>query len=857
MPPSKEFTSQLWAALRSVPWFDRLDAEEVIARMLASGDTAAYERVMDLVPAVAKQRTDRLAELIGPYAGVAEAYPGWLAWVSRFADVHTSRALFDLMLAAIRRGDYNNREGALWQAVFELGRHQPTWAVELLAAWLVDRPSAFDLDDSGRLPELYQSEHNLVDLVPRAAEGAPARFVELIVPYLRRVMALTETDPAQLPVRDSHFSYRQPDTGPIPATPELGEALLKGAVTALRKLVVADLSAAQPVLEDLARDPHDAAQWLLYEAISVDGERYAAWAVDLLLEGGHRFLSGYMADSFWSARQLIREIGPHVSDERFSSLEIAILAFRPSWEVAQAAGWASFTLLSAMPDTRLSPEARRRLGELQRRFNMEEPSRPTGVTGGVIGPPVPAAAFAHMTNDQWLSAMRTHGSDVINFATFTGGAHELANVVRAETVKDPARFARLAFQLTPAFHPSYANAVLEGLGQTEASVESTLVFELVRYIAAFTSTENDKALSLSLRRHLDSDMPDDIIEIVLNRALHAADPVEELWSKVAPGSGGKTFFSGDIYRNGINSARGQAAITLGDLVVYDGDGHRTRLVADSLGQLAEDPSVAVRSCVAHLLAAALRHACEEAVAAFGLLIAADDRLLATRPVIDLMIYIGMGKPEVIEPAIHRMLDSSFDDVREAGGLLAAYAGLQFGLGDLLQAVRDSDDAAMRKGAAEFCARNLTQTADAGAASAALRQFFVDEDAEVRDAAAQVAAALRNQALRPYSDLLGALIASSAFADALPQLLITLRAAPDRIDDLFLQCTQRYVEVFAGEAGNISTSAAGEAQGITQLTLRAYAQASDLEVRRPILDLIDRLLLIDAVGAQDAVDRAER
>lgn len=45
--------------------------------------------------------------------------------------------------------------------------------------------------------------------------------------------------------------------------------------------------------------------------------------------------------------------------------------------------------------------------------------------------------------------------------------------------------------------------------------------------------------------------------------------------------------------------------------------------------------------------------------------------------------------------------------------------------------------------------------------------------------------------------------------------------------------------------------------ITQLTLRAYAQASGHRVRRKILDLVDGLLLINAIGALEAVDHAER
>jgi hypothetical protein len=59
------------------------------------------------------------------------------------------------------------------------------------------------------------------------------------------------------------------------------------------------------------------------------------------------------------------------------------------------------------------------------------------------------------------------------------------------------------------------------------------------------------------------------------------------------------------------------------------------------------------------------------------------------------------------------------------------------------------------------------------------------------------------------------------------------------------------------ASDISTAAAGDAQAITQLTLRAYAQAPGRAERSQILDLIDGLLLIGAIGALEAVDQAER
>ena len=544
-----------------------------------------------------------------------------------------------------------------------------------------------------------------------------------------------------------------------------------------------------------------------------------------------------------------------MSEEHLRSLEAAVMALRPSYESLKGAGRTSFELLSGMDEARLSSGARRRLGELRRKFNIDQPPTPTGVTGGLSARRSPQGAAKRMNDDQWLGAMRKHRMDRTDYSKLTGGVHEQSQVLRAEAVDDPTRFARLALRLTQDIPAPYANAILEALGETSEAVEPTLMFDAMRHVAGFNNSENDEALALALHRQLDSDVPDDIIGLILNRALEAPDPTEELWSKQAPN--GQYYLDGDIRTNGINTARGQAAATLGDLIIHDTDGHRTTLVAPSLTQLAQDPSVAVRSCVAHLLAACLRHASTEAIAAYEYLLAADDRLLATQYVVQLAIYVGWQDSTVVEPVVQRMLASSDENVRKAGGLLAAYSGLEFGRPELLTAARQSSDAPTRLGAADLCARSLPHTSDAAAAAETLEQFVADDDEEVRKAAAQVAAVLRNQALRPFSDVLTTLIESDSFTEALPQLLITLQAAPDRIDDMVIACTRRFIDVHGEAAGDISTSAAGDAGYIAQLTLRAYAQASDRDMRRQDLDLIDGLLIINAMGALEAVDQAER
>lgn len=843
---------QLWMTIRTLPWFDRLDAAGAMERWLASGDNATQWNALHAALGAVKDRPDRLAALIAPYAGNAAHYPDWLMWIARFANVHESRALFDLILEAVRRGDLNGRDRVLWMNVYGLGQRQPDWAVELLVAWLLERPGALDLDRSGKVGALGSSEHSLRELASSAAQGAPLAYCRQIIPYLLHVMSLTEGNPSQQPVTDPHFSHRLPDAGPAL---DLDEVLLYGTAAALRMLVEQDPDAVQSLLEELARDLHDSAQWLLYEALRANGKRYADWAADLLLEGEHRLHSGYLSDGHWTTRQLLVAITPHISQENFTRLEAIIMNLRPQWESREGAGRTSFELLSGMDEARLSESASRRLGELRRKFHIDQPPAPTGITGGFIGPPIPEQAAKRMNDDQWLGAMRKHSTDKTDYGTLTGGVHELSQLLRIEATNDPARFARLALRLTRDIPPPYANAILEALGQTNEPVEPARVFDAVRHVAGFNNSEHDKSLSLSLHRQLDSDVPDDVIQLVLDRALHSPSPTQEAWSTQA--SSGQCYYNGDILTSGINTARGQAAATLGDLMVHDRDGHRVGLVASSLTQLAQDPAVDVRSCVAHLLAASLRYATDEALAAYEHLIDTDDRLLATEYFKRLTQYIGMGKPDVVEPVIQRMLESSYEEVRQAAGFLAAFSGLEFGLPQLLTAARESGDAPTRQGAADLCAQRLPYTSGATAAITALQQFVSDDNEDVRKGAANVAATLRNHVLQPFSEVLTSLVASEAFTEALPQLLITLQEAPDRIDGMVIATTQRFIEVYGEQAGDISTSAAGEAPEVAKLIVRAYAQALDRDMRRRVLDLIDGLLVINAMGTLEAVDAAER
>lgn len=840
---------RLWSTMRSVGWFDRLDQDGVLSAWLMSRDTDLQHRAIDVMSAATKERPARIARLLAVIAH-DPIYPGALRWIAFRVDFEDSREIFDLVLAGIRSGLYDEHEHDLFMGAHALGGTRPGWACEMLAAWFVERPEAMTLNGHGKIAALDSSDYGAQEIIRAAAANAPAAFAGVVVPYIQEAMVATSE--GDRPKQDRHFGLRSYNA----EHHQLDDSLLYGARDALRAMSTNpdETTDFGILLDTLTADVHDGAQWLLYEALIAAGDACANRAFGLLIEGQSRLACGYMCNTWWTTRQLVQAIGSGLSDKQVAELEAIFLNLRPDWE-NRPGGYSSFTLLSALPTERLSHQGRLRLGELRRLFSQEQPDEPIGIRVGMIGPPIPQQAAQRMNDEQWLKAIAKHAGDRTDWSSFTGGADELARVLELETSAQPERFARLALRLDASSHPAYLNGVLHGLRQTDQDLDPELVYEVMRHVASLGRPDHDRSIPDGLRRRYDEDVPDDIIELILGIALHSNDPSDEAWQREA--SSGQMFYRGDPFFNGMNTARGSAALVVGDLLVHDIDGHRSALIEPSIETLASDPSLAVRSCVAHVMAAALRHARPSVIDALAVFLQAPDELLATQRVESLIIYVGFGDSEAVEPIIGRMMSSEIVGTREAGGRLAAFAGLELELPDLLVAAMTSEDSEVRLGAAKICARRLPVTADADAATKALTAYIEDPDDKVRDAAAEVAAALRDHPLEPHRPLIGSLIASRAFDASLPQLLITLERATERVDDLVVATARRFIEVNSGQLSSIATRAAGDSRELGHLLLRAYAQAPHAEARATVLDLIDELLSAAAYDLARLVGEAER
>lgn len=847
-------TSRLWQQIARPSWFGVFHGRGLVEAWLDSADPATQERGVAFLTNAGPHHAPVVVELLNQRIGTPNQ-PRWLQQVTQRADLHTDRPLFDLLLDAVRRGELSPGGESLWLSTRDLATQRPLWAIELLRACFAESSSALVTGDDGKISLLGTREYGILKLIQDSSRAEPRAFGEAIVPYLLDVMRVTAFEPGPDGlIRDRHFGFRMPTKS---GRDDVDDVLYDCAGEALASWAETAPGSVEPWLRILAASQYDAAQALLFRALVAGASNFVDWAAELMLQGGARLDSGYMSNSHWLSREVVEAIAPLVSDEVHLRLEDQLRDLRNPYERGVSFGYTAFQFLTALDRKRLSRTGIRRLAEYQRKFGIDSPAPPTGIISYSVGSPIEVTATGKMSDTQWLRAMTKHGHDDRGYREgrdpSLGGARELSHVLKDRTAEDALRFARLAMRMTPATNPAYPCAVLWGFG--EATVPNAAlphVFDAIRHIMSLGLSDCDRWLGWSLRRVLDH-APLDLIELVTDRALHSSNPTDD--SPVITHQNGKRP-ERNLRQDGINTARGSLAEELGDLLVRDARGERTALVAPHLVTLASDPVLSVRACVAHTIAACLRHERAAAYEAFDRLIDTDDILLASDLVRSLMIYIGNVNPERIDPVIDRMLRSAHQEVRKAGGSMAAFAALQWERPQRMDQALGGD-ADIRVGAATVCSARTDRAANSELNFAALRRLMHDSNDEVRRAVGELAVHLKEKRLRPFASLLTDLITSPTYVHATPQLLIVLQEAPDKVDDLTELAAHRFLDLFSSEILDLRTAAAGDAHYISDLVIRGLAQTEDKQRVSTPLDIIDRLLELGVYGLERTLEHAER
>jgi hypothetical protein len=574
-------------------------------------------------------------------------------------------------------------------------------------------------------------------------------------------------------------------------------------------------------------------------------------ALDWLLADERNLSLGWMGAPHEATRELVSVCADRGTEEERRRIEVAILQYEsrpprrpfrprkpftlvwPTWRYGQ------FSLLSAIEEELLSSAAKRRLGELRRRFGMDEPPPPEPIEAHFVGSPVPTEAAEHMSDDNWLRALRTHDGEDTDWAgpTPVGGARELASLLGKEAEKDPTRFAALAMRFDEGVPPAAIASVLRVVaGQIPREELDNLCLHAHSMHGSSVASDICWAVQKS------GCASRDLVEVVGTHSEHP-DPTQELARTPATGSDGQPYYGGDLATAGLNCVRGAVAIAIAALL-RTSDEHLGTL-APLVAKLASDPILAVRVSAAQAVGALTLHDLDRALDAAASLFDTHDDVFDARSTEQLLRWAVIHAPERFAPVLLKALTGA-EPIATRGGRTWAVAQYHGALRDPVPDDIKRLQPAARGGAAEVFAANAHDSADD------LTGLFSDPASEVRKQAARVWWNLDDPDLKVLEKLATAFISSPALQDDEMDGLVRVYARlPGRLPDTTLEVCERVITVAGAELGDLRTARSASSRDLIALILRYYRQGDD-DRRKRCLDLIDRLVELNAYDVDGAL-----
>ena len=845
-------------------WVTLLDGIGVWERWIESSDAEVVRvavRMLSL-PDVMKACSAGIARLFRPYIEGQKTWRDEFCELFYFGELHHSREMFELFLDANRRRLLVKKNRLGWSRYESLALMQPDYAVELLAV-VLDLRVATTADAA----EEDEAGESAAEFIANTARHAPEAFAREVMP--RFIKELSERSPDDWD-SDLRFLRRMSFRSYNSTT-----ALEQGLESALGVLAREQPQVLDTLTASAEELPHDSLSTLLLSSWGEGGAYYADKIVKYLLFEPGRLGLGYSA---WGtgngiaaiARASVRSASSHCSQSNYAHLEAAILAFSPKFEREdpKRLGYRRMLLLECLPAERISHEARIHFEELKRKFPWEKFEMPRH-GGGVsfVGSPMPGDAVKHMTNKQWLVAMRRYANDRDPGAGFMkGGKHQLSSELRVQAQIYKSRFARLALHMEDGIAPEYFNAILTGITATTESsngsstlpatamesLDTQVIIQVIDRVSAIGVHECARDICWAIRRVVGEQSPPGIVSILCHYAMNDPDPEKEEWREM---SGESPVWGGDPHFHGMNSVRGAAAEALGSLLFAD-QNYFTEIEPAVLS-VVRDRSVAVRSCALVCLVAMLNFDRDRAVALFIELCENADEVLNTHYSEQFIYHSTYEHYETLRPVLQRMLQSGDDESRAIASRQIALAAFHDSdAASNVQQVLDGN-AVCRKAAAGVYARNLGHAASRTICAERLAQFFEDPDSGVRAAAADCFRMLPPALLTSETNLMFQFIESQACIENSHDLIQPLEQCVAALPEVICRIPERLIAEHRAKGGGEHIEVRRWTYHLPALIARLYEQTPDALIKSRCLNIIDGMLELGFSEIEKELAQVER
>lgn len=712
------------------------------------------------------------------------------------------------------------------------------------------------------------------------AEADPISALKSVIPAMRVAMDRTENGDKR-PSEDRLWYWRRKDRGSGPH----GVEFIDMVRTALQKVARDKPECIRDLLAPLDPRRHITALHLLLEAVSANDA--LAPLLEEQADNPGLFEAGWHhADAFSAGKAMAMawsQLGPEVREQLEGRLmrlypehAFAARCFRKSklpevegnWSPEQYKQWArhgiaksgktQWSTFRQLTGVELSPGAKQRAQELERKFKGREPEEPDGIRSGSSRSPIPPDKAKRMSDRAWLSAFGTDWSQRrrLSGIDFVGDAGDLSRVLHEEAKADPERFLGLFWQLPRDASPVFARAILQAIAESHLDIaaldalltrletdgpwqpdEQTLLWLItqrdgkdVGSKALSTLTEIAEKGDIGKEHETqkkDKDKPEPLFRIAMNLGHELA------W-------------------RGRETPRGKAIDLLGRFAWHDKarfDQHRT-LVDRAFAEKGPDRLLAASGL---FIQAAIKHHFPNAAAWLGQLLQLAPLALASDSGRSALLHLDQLDHNLARPLLVSMLNG---ENAPLGGLAAALIFVRSFDDPRWASERDrilNGNEEWQAAAAHVAANQIDRDVYDAQLNALIIGFFNDESELVRSAAADVFRNLDTSAMTLHAELYRGYLNSRSFEGERTYFMHRLEDAPAALDPLVLEL----IELAAAKV-SVATSGRGTiGYRLWEPLMRIYtSNEGNAEMRKRCLDVIDQLVTSD-IGGSDKLQEATR
>ena len=603
---------------------------ELLARWLESSNASDVNSALWLLISVHESCGDMVAEFMEPYVNSDGDRYQQVEYVLRLSEEKDSDRLFELRLQQLR--NHQVEDYVSWQKLAEV---RPDRCLRILEAKLDGflRSPGDALSKRRQAGELCIFSHmdqQMIEGLTKLAHDNAEFVWERLVPKVAQIVELH----FRMCRRDKkHRRFASYGDRRAFAFLRHFETIV---VAAGRSICRKGVSEFESHLQKWSSMRHRWIQRVLARSLCACPHRDADHCLDWLIAKPIRMMAGAKRGKgrFVPARSLLRRLGAVCSASMFEKVERSVLDFHPQaeWKSFRDRKWAisygdyrpnkygmvHYFLLPAMPNKRLSSDARQSLGNAVCKFQ-HQPAQfwsDSGRSyGGFVSSPIPHERLPSLGDATWLKLIQTNASSEPDRTHRSwkrkgrGGIAEASAEMFARDFghmakRQPSRFAKLALKIPRSVSVDYFRQVISALSDSkptndvpEADREFWIPATVEEIEAAYFHAQSGRdipdrwmanCLLHAIADRSEAHWSDKILDEIVRLADHPSPEPEELsfvkaWDERDVG---------DFETTALNCVRAGCAMAIGQrLFEVPGDLHRFRSVIE---KLLADPHPAVR-----------------------------------------------------------------------------------------------------------------------------------------------------------------------------------------------------------------------------------------------------------------------